>query len=106
MVTVPNPIFDKDLQDGEDLEGARRRRDYPEHWIYRAKGGELASPAWYFSGRKKALFEITRWLRLREAGGVCVVTGSAGLENRLFSAGLLPAQTTIPARRLVTSFRF
>ena len=74
----PNPIFDKDSQDGEDLEGARRRRDYPEHWIYRAKGGELASPAWYFSGRKKALFEITRWLRLREAGGVCVVTGSAG----------------------------
>ena len=74
---LPNPAFDARARDGEDLETVRRRKDFPEHWIYRARGGELASQAWYFTGREQALREIVAWLHEPD-GGVCVVTGGAG----------------------------
>lgn len=76
---LPNPAFDARARDGEDLATARRRRDFPDHWIPRARGAEFAAQAWYFTGRTRVLKEIVGWLNSADSGPpICVVTGGAG----------------------------
>ncbi len=75
----PNPNFDTQAIDGIDLETERRRKDFPEHWIPRARGAEFHAAGWYFSGRERALKEIVEWLGASNLEfRILVVTGSAG----------------------------
>ncbi|MCJ1681448.1 tetratricopeptide repeat protein, partial [Streptomyces sp. APSN-46.1] len=59
-----------------------RRADAPEpelveHLVQASRGAALTDEGWFFSGRRRVLGEITKWLEARQAG-LFLVTGSAG----------------------------
>jgi WD40 repeat protein len=65
---IPNPRFEPDAPANVDLETRdwlRRQRaaELAEYWGPKARGVEVAAQAgWYFTGRRAALAELTRWL--------------------------------------------
>ena len=78
---IPNLRYEPDARANVDLETRRRHAaELAEYWGPKARGVEVAAQAgWYFTGRRAALAELSRWLadpaadtRLR------VVTGDPG----------------------------
>jgi WD40 repeat protein len=82
---IPNPRFDPDAPANVDLETRdwlRRQRaaELAEYWGPKARGVEVAAQAgWYFTGRRAALAELTRWLAdPRPDTRLRVLTGDPG----------------------------
>lgn len=85
----PNPRYDPDLPAGLDLaeqrawnsrEGRRRREELLSHFDPRGRGTDaLGGTGSYFTGRVKALAELTAWLTGTAAHRSVVVTGSGGV---------------------------
>ena len=79
---IPNRRFDSSLPAGLDL-ASQRQRDFAEHWVPRARGTEMRSAAWYFTGRTAALRTLVSWLNAPEPDGKArVVTGGPGTGSR------------------------
>ena len=75
---IPNPQYDSRAQVGFDVETLRLRH-LTEHFVPRARGGDLASDVWYFTGRESARRELVSWLESPNSSGrPCIVTGSPG----------------------------
>jgi len=73
---LPNPHYRPDVPPGLDL-GSQRALQ--EHWIPKARSAELGAKGWYFTGREKALEELSDWLKAKKPDNrVLVVTGGAG----------------------------
>ena len=75
-VLFPNPRYRPELRSGLDLE---TQTAFKEHWVPKARGGEIGAGGWYFTGRDQALRELAEWLAAeRPDGRARVVTGGAG----------------------------
>jgi hypothetical protein len=75
---LPNRFYDPALPQDLDL-ASQRQRDLVEHWVPRARGAEVYSEVWYFTGREVALRKLVRWLHAPTSEGKArVVTGGAG----------------------------
>jgi hypothetical protein len=79
---IENPRYDSNAPVGVDIETQRswdHRRDLAEHFVPRARGADLSSEVWYFSGREFARRRLVAWLTSPESGGrPCIITGSPG----------------------------
>jgi WD40 repeat protein len=86
---LPNLQYQPDVPLGLDLE-SQRQRDLIEHWVPRARGAELGSFAWYFTGRVRALRELVDWLTSPSSGGRAhVVIGGPGTGKSAILARLI-----------------
>ncbi|GIG87365.1 hypothetical protein [Plantactinospora endophytica] len=80
---LPNPRHRPDVPPGLDIATQRRllsRADLAGHWGPRARGIETeAERGWHFTGRTRALRELTGWLEAADADPrMRVVTGGPG----------------------------
>lgn len=66
---IPNPFFLPDRVVGGDLE---------DYWLPKARGGDVGSKVWYFTGRERALAELTAWISTLPDRRIRVVTGGPG----------------------------
>lgn len=92
----PNPQYQASIPSSLDLQA---QRDLIEHWIPKARGAELAGDsAWYFTGRQRALTEITRWLQNAHSDSrPRVITGRPGVGKSSFLSRLVTL--SVPATR-------
>jgi len=75
-LALPNPNYRNNIRPGLDLE---TQNAYEEHWIPKARSGEMGMAGWYFTGREEVLRQLVDWLgQPRSDCKVRVVTGSAG----------------------------
>ena len=90
--------------DLETRDWLRRRwaAERAEYWEPRARGVEVAAQAgWYFTGRRAALAELTRWLRDPRADtGLRVLTGDPGSGKSAVLARLVTLADPGPAPKL------
>lgn len=66
---IPNPFFLPDRVVGGDLE---------DYWLPKARGGDVGSKVWYFTGRELLLAELAAWISALPDRRIRVVTGGPG----------------------------
>jgi hypothetical protein len=83
---IPNPRYrgaepGQTVEEQDDARWLREQRKaaWTGHWLPRARGAELSSAGWYFTGRHKVLADLVTWLKAPDSDGrVHVVTGGPG----------------------------